>query len=383
MPADTVLSPEHPAARAIAARVHRHFVEHLEKGAIPRDATASVPDMKSILAMVEAGFWASLRREEKFTPKISLAYTPAGRVSWPIRFERAIPLASGPLTKLAPAVERPGIHLGVWPEEGELRVWGATRDVPAHTFVLEVFAPGVLVVKESRGEESGKFVNIAVLQGDEFKVIDERAATVPDCPALLTSLLGLETQFGSTDGMNVLIQLAVSIRKHGRGGTLLVTSSRSQNWRDSIVHPITYSVLPAFGALSELMEIAPHERPERRWQELLARVVDAIGGLTAVDGATIINEKYELLAFGAKIIRRPKSVPVEQLIVTEPVEGSAPSIADPSQLGGTRHLSAAQFVYDQRDAIALVASQDGRFTVFAWSPCENMVHAHRIDALLL
>jgi hypothetical protein len=33
--------------------------------------------------------------------------------------------------------------------------------------------------------------------------------------------------------------------------------------------------------------------------------------------------------------------------------------------------------------VALIASQDGRFTVFAWSECENRVHAHRIEALLL
>ena len=43
----------------------------------------------------------------------------------------------------------------------------------------------------------------------------------------------------------------------------------------------------------------------------------------------------------------------------------------PGALGGTRHLSAAQFVRDQPDALALVASQDGRFTIFAWSPCED------------
>jgi len=55
----------------------------------------------------------------------------------------------------------------------------------------------------------------------------------------------------------------------------------------------------------------------------------------------------------------------------------------PTQLGGTRHLSAVQFVHDQRRAVALVASQDGRFTVFAWSPCEGMVHAHRVETLLL
>lgn len=52
-------------------------------------------------------------------------------------------------------------------------------------------------------------------------------------------------------------------------------------------------------------------------------------------------------------------------------------------LGGTRHLSAAQFVHDQHDAVAMVASQDGRFTIFAWSPREGMVHAHRVETLLL
>jgi DNA integrity scanning protein DisA with diadenylate cyclase activity len=70
------------------------------------------------------------------------------------------------------------------------------------------------------------------------------------------------------------------------------------------------------------------------------------------------------------------------VIVTEPVDDDGPMIVSPSLLGGTRHLSAAQFVHDQRDALALIASQDGRFTVFAWSPSASLVHAHRIEALL-
>jgi hypothetical protein len=69
--------------------------------------------------------------------------------------------------------------------------------------------------------------------------------------------------------------------------------------------------------------------------------------------------------------------------VTEPVIGSTASVVQPVQFGGTRHLSAAQFVQDQRDSVALVASQDGRFTIFAWSPCEEKVHAHRVETLLL
>ncbi len=69
--------------------------------------------------------------------------------------------------------------------------------------------------------------------------------------------------------------------------------------------------------------------------------------------------------------------------MTEPIEGSVATTINPAELGGTRHLSAAQFVHDQRDSVALVASQDGHFTVFAWSPCEAMVHAHRVESLLL
>jgi len=113
------------------------------------------------------------------------------------------------------------------------------------------------------------------------------------------------------------------------------------------------------------------------------RVVETVAGLTAVDGATVLNKAYELLAFGAKIARRKGFPQVEQVTVTEPIEGDVAQTLHPTQLGGTRHLSAAQFVHDQQDAVALVASQDGRFTVFAWSPCENMVHAHRVETLLL
>ena len=90
-----------------------------------------------------------------------------------------------------------------------------------------------------------------------------------------------------------------------------------------------------------------------------------------------------MLAYGGKIRRPAGSMPVEQMVTTEPVVGDEAVVVQPAQNGGTRHLSAAQFVQDQRDALALVASQDGRFTIFAWSPCEDMVHAHRVDALLM
>jgi hypothetical protein len=286
------------------------------------------------------------------------------------------------LTRVSPAVERAGIHLGVWEMDGELRVWGATRTVPALGFVLEVAAPGLLVVKHHRGGDTGKFLNVAVLEGDQVKIVDERASSLPDCPGLLKSLVGFDAPTSWVEAPNVLVQLAVSMRAHGRGGLLLVVPPAAP-WRDSIAQPVAYSLAPPFTRLHDLMGQQVGQQGDRQWREAVNRVVDAIAGLTAVDGAAVLTDGYELLAFGAKIVRRRGGHQVERVALTEPIEGSVAAVVSPSQLGGTRHLSAAQFIQDQREGLALVASQDGRFTLFAWSPCEDLVHAHRVDVLLL
>jgi hypothetical protein len=384
--------PGYTAARAIAPRVEAHFARLLARErASPLLRTASLPDVEAIEAIIDAAFWASLRREEGYVPKISLALLSPEQAVHPLIFERALALKPSALVRVAPAVERPGIHLGVWPEEGALRVWGTTRSIPTFCFVLEVVAPGLLVVKHHRSE-GGKFVNVAVLEGDQVKVIDENASNLPDCPTLLTSLLGFDRTSAPAGTANILVQLAVSMRAHERGGSLLVVPAGTETWRESIVEPISYSIAPIFSELAELARyVSSVERDEpdddgvrrRLWQDAWNEAIHAVAGLTAVDGASVLTDRYEVLAFGAKIGRRDGWPAVDRIAVTEPIEGGAAAIVHPTRLGGTRHLSAAQFVQDQRDAVALVASQDGRFTVFAWSPCEEMVHVHRVEALLL
>ena len=372
--------PAYRIARAVAAKVQQHLARH--SAGRYTDNRAPEPDIEAIEAIIDAGFWASLRREEGVTPTISLAFLPPTESGVQLRLEHPLPLAAEPLTRLAPAVERPGVHLGVWRDGAELRVWGATRTLPAYCFVLEVVAAGVLVVKHSRGEEAGKFANLAVLEGDQIKVLDQEAARQPDTPSLLAFLLTLDSNGPGADSARALMQLALSMRAHRHGGTLLVVPSGSQQWLESIVQPVRYSVAPAFSKLAELMR-EPATKRHRQWEEALQRTVDGIAGLTAVDGAMVITDRYELIAFGATIGRRAGGQRVEQVVVLEPVEGSSPFLVPASQLGGTRHLSAAQFVLDQRDTQALVASKDGRFTLFSWSDSREMVQAHRLDALLL
>jgi len=370
------------AARVAAPALHEHFHRHLDAARRGEMKLGTLPDPATIELMIDAAFWASLRREEGYQPLISLAYLQPEQAADPLVFEQSLPLTPGALTRVAPAVERPGIHLGVWPEGEDLRVWGTTRAVPTFCFVLEVAAPGLLVVKHDRGDEHLKFVNVAVLEGDEIKMIDEAASSLPDCPPLLTSLLGFESPATWNRPVNVLVQVAVSMREHGRGGALLVVPSGNDAWRESIVEPVRYAVRP-YAALTQLLGRSDEEKGLASWRDELTRAVDALAGLTAVDGATVLTDRHELLAFGAKLRRRDGQPQIEQVAVTEPIEGGTAALVHPTQIGGTRHLSAAQFVHDQRDAVALVASQDGRFTVFAWSPCEQRVHAHRVEVLLL
>jgi hypothetical protein len=363
-----------------ADRIHRHLATHPVRAQFSAEHAAALPDSATLAALIDAAFWTSLRREEGYIPRISLAFVAPRQVDDAVGFVTSLSLEPKDLTKLAAAVERAGLHLGVWPHQDKLRVWGITRNLPAFCLVLEVILPGLLVVKQSPSEEFGKFINIAVLQGDEIKIIDPQATTDS---ADRTALVPLESQLVKGSEVNVLLQLAVSMRTHGRGGMLLVVPAGSDAWNESILQPITYAVVPAFSGLADLMRKDARGQPSRRWEDALTQAVDEIAGLTAVDGATLITADYQLLAFGVKIVRRKGSSQVVQVVVTEPIEGGIPMIAEPAQFGGTRHLSAAQFVHDQRDAMALVASQDGRFTVFAYSPREQMVRAHRIDALLL
>ncbi len=371
------------AAAAIAETVVNIFTQHLDQATAKGEKDlASVPSAYHVEQILDTAFWASLRREEGNSPKVSLAFLSPDQAGLPLRFEYKLTFSPNVLTKLGPGVERPGVHLGVWYDQDGLYIWGTAHKIPNYCFVLDVSEPGLLVIKHRRSNGFGKFTNIVVLIGDQIKIVDESSRNLPDCPVLLTSLLGF-TSASPNHSVNVLIQIATSMRAHKHGGTLLVVPSGTEAWKESIIHPMKYSISPAFSGLSDLMRQDIENWSNGVWQGELSREIDSIAGLTAIDGATVITDKHEVLAFGAKIGRTEGNLRVERVLVTEPIIGGGGVIVNPAMSGGTRHMSAAQFVHDQKDAIALVASQDGIFTIFTWSPCENMVHAHRIDSLLL
>ncbi len=372
------------AAGKISRSVETHLNNHLMAAQQAGESDlATIPCALVVEKIIDIAFWASLRREEGNAIKISIAYVHPCQAGKPLMFEHKLPLSAKILTKLAPGVARAGIHIGVWEENGELYIWGTTNKLPNYCFVLDVSEPGLLVVKHRRITGLGKFTNVATLRGDQIKVVDERCGLLPDSPRILASLLGIHASPLWNDPVNILIQIAVSMRAHQRGGILLVTPSGKEDWRSSIIHPLQYPVFPAFTGVADLVRQQENNMSDIFLKNAVKREVDNMTGLTAVDGATVINDKHELLTFGAKISRAKHSTHIEQMLYSEPVEDGSAVLIHPSAIGGTRHLSAAQFVHDQNDSLALVASQDGYFTVFSWSDEGRMVQAHRIDILLI
>src|SRR6267142_1023210 len=134
----TMKREAYPAARTISPKVQAYFARHATDARHRSQGRATVPDAETIEAVIDAAFWASLRREEGYTPRISLAFLSPEQAVHPLVFARALTLTPEALTRIAPAVERPGIHLGIWRNGDELYVWGTTRTIPKFCFVLAV-----------------------------------------------------------------------------------------------------------------------------------------------------------------------------------------------------------------------------------------------------
>src|SRR6478735_3924153 len=133
------------AARIISQKVATHFEEQMHMALQNGEKTISIkPEAELIETIIDTSFWASLQREEGKSPKISLALLPPDLADKPLLFNEKIPFSARSLTKLSPGVERPGIHLGVWHNNGDLYVWGTLLKVPNYCFVMDVSEPGLL-----------------------------------------------------------------------------------------------------------------------------------------------------------------------------------------------------------------------------------------------
>ena len=111
-----------------------------------------------------------------------------------------------------------------------------------------------------------------------------------DCPALVGSLLGFDSPASWRGSMNVLVQLAVSMRAHGRGGAAAGGALRPREL--ARLHGGAHVLCDpaAVRGLGDLLRDGGTRQEDRHSQQALREVVDVIAGLTAVDGAAVMTD---------------------------------------------------------------------------------------------
>jgi hypothetical protein len=88
--------------------------------------------------------------------------------------------------------------------------------------------------------------------------------------------------------------------------------------------------------------------------EALTDQAHAIACLASVDGAVVISDRFELLAFGAEVIAASPTL-THVMMDT----GTPPMTPIPIESFGTRHRSAFRLCSSLEDTVAFVISQDG------------------------
>jgi len=383
-----VWSMDRSAAKQLAAYVNGMADRvQQEKGLAP--PAGSVPSDDDLAEILEVAFWASVIPDEGRYSPFALVFCPPESGCLKVS-ERA--LTPENVAKLAP-VATDLARIGVQRGEAGLVIWGVN---PGHATFLNVraVAPGHIVV-------SMDFENLASFRGNEgVSLVTEHPTKGPHGLGRLHVMALLGDCFASTQSPAkrvltglCLLMTADAMRAHRNGGTILVLPDREDartgalEWLelgpnrlvDSVgLQPIFDKYLPMLNDMADPVGAATLvdglggyliNRRERADPSLL-QPTTVLGNLTAIDGALVVTEEFEILAFGATI-RQPSTGPIKDVIYRRSFldynnparQGAEVRIG---ALGGTRRRSSAMFVANNYDTVALTASHDGPLSFAAW-----------------
>lgn len=343
------------ALQAIIQKLYNQLENHSGVLQLITDTIFKQLFLKSISSenlkiFIEETFWASLLTEERRFHSFVVSLNP----NWDIDISRnhrfvfpnPIPFKSASIAKLATAIDGTNSNIGVWTnQEGKLEIWGL-NSFTFTNFVVRSIEPGQLIITGS----------------DSLKI------------SISTSEIGFIEQRFNFDNIfpknrsKRLMQVANLMRSHLHGGTLLIVPNNSK-WKKSIDLSDTSLNSPnqSLKHYTDDLDDLRHESSAKRYLRIIGeRSLNLLSRLTAIDGATIVSSDLEIIAFGAKIKAKSKNK-LNGIVISQPFESSEDKEIALTSLGGTRHQSAAQFVFDQKEtAIAIVASQDGKVSVMHW-----------------
>ena len=344
---------------------------------------SSLPSKEHLETLINYSFWASLQKEEGRQIKFSLVYGPFESKVEPFIFNEPLAFDQNTLVKLAPALKSNLEIVTYINNDNSLEIWGFA-DPYLDLFRVKVIEAATLMIS---------YLGIKVLlTGTRIEFVTSDRLFMPNVSNSIPSndpIDALNKKCSYLLLFAAFYIIAKEIRSQGHGGTLLIVPNKKDEWKQSIKFPVSYLLK------------TPYEKPKRSLQNIdnewtksgagfknpaylvsdeyrvlqknLNELLEVIGKLASVDGAVLISYDLELLAFGAKIKPINSDNCPESISIFEPFEHRVAKNISLKEIGGTRHQSTAQFIFDQQEALAFVVSQDNKISAFSWDTTQNKV----------
>lgn len=193
-----------------------------------------------------------------------------------------------------------------------------------------------------------------------------------------------ENRYANAVAEFALCKIIQKMVSNGHGGTLLIGASLDE--RLTYKYKTDAGVLKtAIGNCADLEQVliqpggvdnAATINAAHFARRSLTRIIDTVAALTAVDGATVIGNDLSILGFGTEIAYEPAEHNTEIKCLARcvgvglsTIEVGRRKVAD----FGMRHRSACGYCGQDKNAIAIVVSQDGGIRVFCTDTNDSVV----------
>lgn len=378
-----------------------------------------LPSDSFLLEFLEVAYHASFLTEEDRKIKFRIAFANPNEADLfneyghfnLIKFHKKRKFDIKEILKLAPATNFEQTLIGVTIENSKLAIWGVinignswseyhfsrnrSAILPPNLLTISVYEPGNLeisrfgttILKLANGELDSPIAN-CFIEGPiaeffhkpfdqmliEFiKELGINMKELNDEEETIASVWGTYTDFIKCILNNI------KNKKHG-GSLIIIDSENSEQHLQSfkIKYPCSFdsawdivkkaeislykSYKSFFSALEkdsvtleEFQTEKNHRQELEKWDKKFMDLQKLFATFSEVDGAVIIDNKLNLLGFGAEIIIPSdiKSVHISQ----DPYGKSVKEI--PVEIYGTRHRSVFRFCSKHKNSLAFIISQDG------------------------
>ena len=360
-----------------------------------------------IQTLLESLYDASMKREEGRNHHFNVVLSPSlvtlaneikecpwhGCLHDITAFEKPIPIAD--LPKIAPAFEGTHQSLRVWfNSENEVEIWGfGSGYLDFYGLKIQPLNLGELLVDI----KSLDFPWVRFLLTFAHANVVERSSPIHrlisvDTEATVHSDEWHQEGQRQTKVFGFMVDIINKMSLHAHGGTMLFIPAEKA---DEIIHKSIREGIPLrpdgnYSVIKNKLDIdkkeflnsLKSETRKRSSRRNFEKEADLLGQFTAVDGATLLTKDFEVLAIGAKIRESDEEgIAQRKIWVQIAYQDSEAMEKNLSDIGGTRHQSAAHFVFDNKtaDVFAVVASQDGKISIIYWDEREHklmsFVHA--------